>query len=147
MATTKLRLDFQSDFLDQGLAVGVLIRPYAPGVVLGDTVFQRSDGLADRANASSGTTMPAIGIVEQIDFPNVGECIIRYDGDSTVIGGLTTGKTYIVGTSPGSLVAEDDTINPDYPGNPGNIQQQLGLASGPMLMFMRLSLFKLEINN
>lgn len=145
MADTKIRLDFQSDFLDKGLAIGVLIRPYAVGVVVGDAVYQRADGLVDKANATSDVAMPAVGIVEQLDFPAVGQAVIRYDGDSLVIPGLTTGKIYIVSTAPGLLVAEDDTGNPIYPGAAGNIQQQIGIASGAALLFVRMSLFKLEI--
>lgn len=142
---TTLYLGFQSDLATLGLIPGVIVRTYAPGVVVGDAVYQRADGLIDKADASSIATMPCIGIVEVLDSPAPGQCLVRYDGDLSVIPGLTAGKVYIVGTTPGLLVAEDDTLNPIYPTAVGEILQQIGVAQALANLFVRVSLFKIEL--
>ena len=111
-----------------------IVRTYTLGVVAGDAVYQKADGSVDKADASGGFTagMPCMGFVTAIDSPNPGDATIQYAGDVTPsTGPLVAQKVYIVGTTPGSIVADDDTGNPDYPDTTtgsGHIMQEVGVA-------------------
>jgi hypothetical protein len=107
-----------------------VVRTYTPGVSVRDVVYQRSNGAVDRADASSLSTAPAMGVVEAIDSPLVGEAIVRFAGDLSGFAGLTVGAVYILSRSPGKIVREDDTVNADYPDLPGNVLQEVGIG-GP----------------
>jgi len=105
---------------------GTIVRDYAPGLSLLDPVYQRADGLVDKANATSLTTGRSLGLVTAIDNPNVGEVTITYLGDVGGFSGYTPGEMIMLGTSPATFVAETDTGNLNYPNSPGNIIHELG---------------------
>ena len=113
-----------------------VIRTYTAGVLVSDFVYQKSDGTVDKADATSIATIPAIGTVIQIDMPVAGQCVIQYDGDFNGFSGLTAGKIYLVSKSPGGIVAEDDVLNPNYPDDVFNIQQEVGIASSATNLFV-----------
>jgi hypothetical protein len=120
-----------------------LIRTYAGGVVLGDAVYQRNDGLIDRADASTLATAGAfLGFVIAIDSPGPGQAEVRFHGDASVFGGLTPGGIYILASSPGQVVLETDTGNINYPDTTpgsGHILREVGVAGTATKMFVEAS--------
>jgi hypothetical protein len=119
-----------------GGAPNTVTRTYTPGVLLRDPVYQKADGTVDRGDATSIATMPLVGVVSAIDSPSVGECEITYAGDLGGFAGLTAGKLYIMGITPGVIVADDDTANVDYPDNAGNIVHEVGVASSATNLYV-----------
>ena len=109
-----------------------LIRTFTAGVAVRDVVYQKTDGTVDRASASAVTTSATIaGIVEAINVPSAGKCIVRFAGDLSGFVGLTVGSIYILGTSVGSIVEETDTGSGDYPDvtpNSGHVFAEVGHA-------------------
>jgi hypothetical protein len=118
-----------------------IIRNYTAGVLLRDVVYQRADGTVDRADADAGvaSTIPVVGVVSAIDSPGAGQCEITYAGDVPGFAGLTTGKVYILSTTPGGIVADDDTGNGSYPDitpGSGDVSQEVGYASSATSLFV-----------
>jgi hypothetical protein len=115
---------------------GVVTRPYAAGVAVNDFVRQRSDGVVDKADATSIATGPAIGCVVAVDTPSIGFATVRLNSDQSGFVGLTPGGNYLVSKAPGGIVREDDTLNPDYPGAAGNFQQVVGVAASATILLV-----------
>lgn len=115
---------------------GTLVRQYALGVTLLDPVYQRNDGLAARADATTFTTGRTLGIVTAIDSPLVGDATITYLGDVSGFTGLTPGQLLLLGTSPGAIVEETDVSNLNYPNQPGNIVHEIGTVGPNDILFV-----------
>lgn len=109
-----------------------LVRTYTAGVVVRDAVYQKSDGTVDRAVASAIATGIPIGIVEAIDSPTTGECVVRFSGDLGGFSGLTIGAIYLLSTALGGIVEETDTGSGSYPdtsGGSGHVMIEVGIAA------------------
>jgi hypothetical protein len=111
-----------------------IVRTFVPGVLVQDPVFQTAvAGQVDRADASAGFAgMPVIGFVIGLNDPAPGQCRIQTSGDLGGFAGLVPQKIYIMGRNPGTIVADDDTVNPNYPDTTpgsGHIMQEVGVAS------------------
>jgi len=119
-----------------GGSAGNIIRQYAVGVNLLDPVYQRADGLAERADATSVTTGKVLGIVTSIDSPCVGDVTITYLGDISGFVGYSPGDLLILGTAPGSVIAESDTGNINYPNAPGNVIHEIGTFGPSNTLFV-----------
>lgn len=120
-----------------------LVRTFTVGVAVRDPVYQKADGTVGRADATSLATMPAIGVVTVIDAPLPGQCMIAVQEDFDGFSGLSPRKIYLVGTSPGSIVAEDDTGNPDYPSlvvESREVTQKIGIAASATILFINADL-------
>lgn len=115
---------------------GTLIRSYTAGVGLLDPVYQKADGTVDKASAAAFTTGRTLGIITAIDNPCLGEVTITYLGDVGGFGSFTPGETLLLGLTPGSIVAESDVGNLDYPDNPGNIVHELGTMGPNNVLFI-----------
>lgn len=115
---------------EPGSPTSTVVRTYTPGVVVRDVVYQKSDGTIDKADASAISTAPAIGFVEQIDFPAAGQAVVKFSGDLSGFAGLTVGGVYLLSKTAGLIVREDDTINPGYPDLAGEVRQVVGIG-GP----------------
>jgi len=115
---------------------GSIVRQYAAGVGLLNPVYQRTDGLVDMASAASISTGRVLGIVTAIDNPSVGDVTITYLGDIGGFGGYTPGELILLGTAPGSIVAESDVGNLNYPDNPGNIVHEIGTIGPNNTLFV-----------
>jgi hypothetical protein len=113
-----------------------LYRTYQPGVTLLDPVYQLATGAVDRADASAIATGDVLGIVSAIDVPVIGQCAIAYAGDLAGFVGLTPGDRHLLGTAPGSIVAESDTLNPNYPSAAGEVVKVVGMAYSATGMFV-----------
>lgn len=119
------------------VAFGSIVRPYTAGVMVRDVVYQKLDGTVDRADATSITTGGTVlGVVSAIDAPTVGDATIIFLGDVTGYTGLSTGELYILATSPGAIVREQDITNLNYPDNAGNIVHEIGIASSSTVLFV-----------
>lgn len=113
-------------------AGGEVVRPYAAGVLLRDVVYLRADGVVDRASAAAEVTMKHRGVISSLDDPVLGQAKVLFAGDQAGFAGLTIAKMYIAGQSAGSIVAEDDTGNPNYPDTTpgsGHIRAEIGVAA------------------
>jgi hypothetical protein len=117
---------------------GTIVRPYAAGVLVNDVVRQRTDGLIDKADATSLVTGPAIGLVSVVDSPLVGMATVRINGDLSGFVGLTPGIVYLASKAPGGIVREDDTVNVNYPGGAGNFKQAIGVAGSATALLVAL---------
>ena len=122
-------------------APGKIVRTYTGGVALRDVVYQKSDGTVDKADSSAGvaSTIPVVGVVSAIDSPAPGQCEITYSGDVPGFAGLTAGKVYILSTTPGGIVADDDTGSGSYPDDTpgsGDVSQEIGYASSATSLFV-----------
>ena len=115
---------------------GNIVRPYTVGVSTLDPVYQKTDGTVDKASATSLTTGRVLGIVVALDTPTMGEALITYLGDVGGFSGFTVGDLLILGNTPGSIVAETDTLNPDYPSAPGNIIHEIGTVGPSDVVFI-----------
>lgn len=120
-----------------------IIRSFAVGVVAGDAVYQRNDGLVDKADATLVSTSEAfVGFVTAIDTPSPGQATIRFHGDLGIFGGLTVGEVYILSTSPGAVVGLSDTGNPIYPDttpSSGHVIREVGNAGTATTLFVEAS--------
>lgn len=92
----------------------------------GDAVSIVSADTVDRADATN-TEFPAVGFCTMLDTPAAGQCTVQVAGSITYPGILTTSERYILSTSPGAIIAENDSSNSTYPGT-GNFSQLVGLA-------------------
>jgi len=129
----------------QGGTVSItdLVRTYAAGVLAQDAVYQKADATVGRADATSTTTARAfLGFVASKDLPNPGQVTIRYHGDLSGFSGLVAGKTYLISTSPGQVVASDDITNPIHPEfaglvpGSGFVTREVGQAKDSTTLFV-----------
>lgn len=93
----------------------------------GDPVAVVSSDTVDQADATD-SDLPAVGICIAVDSPAVGQCTVQVSGETSVFGGLTVGERYILSTAPGTILAEADTGDPDYPSASGEFIQAIGTA-------------------
>ena len=117
-----------------------IFRTYVVGAAAGDIVYQKSDGTVDKASCTTVTTGKVIGAIVTIDDPSAGSAKIRFSGDLGGFSGLVTGKMYILGQTPGSIVAEDDTGNPDYPNvtvGSGHVIAEVGTAASADTLYLQ----------
>jgi hypothetical protein len=122
----------------------VMVRPYTVGVLLRDPVYQKADGTVGRADASTQTTGVVIGVVTAVNVPIPGQCQIVDIGDVGGYVGLITGDVYILGSVPGVLVRETDTLNPNYPNTTpgsGHVLVEVGVAASATTLRLRLGDF------
>jgi len=115
---------------------GTMVRQYTPGVLLLDPVYQRSDGLVGRSDATILATGKSLGLVTAIDNPAMGDVTITYLGDVGGFGAFIPGDVILLGTSPGTVVEETDISNLNYPSSPGNIVHELGTIGPGGVMFV-----------
>jgi hypothetical protein len=111
-----------------GASGGVISRVFTVGVVVGDAVYQKSDGSVDKASAVSLVTAPAIGFVTALNTPSPGVAEVRVAADASLFVGLTAGRLYILSKTVAGILWVGDTLNPAYPSGPGNIVQTVGVA-------------------
>lgn len=111
-------------------------RPFAPGVVVNDLVYQRSDGLVDKASATSIVTMPALGFVAVLNAPSPGLCLIQRAGDLDGFVGISIGAIYIVSLDSGKFLRDDAASDPNYPDNPGNIVQEVAIGASAVKLLV-----------
>lgn len=89
-------------------------------VAVGDAVYMSAPSTVDKANASSVSTAPAIGIVSS--KPSGTTAYVRVSGSISGFVGLATGQKYFLGTTAGGVTTTPvDT--------PGNIAQVIGVAT------------------
>ena len=81
---------------------------------------------------------PCIGIISTLNSPSPGYCLVRTLGFVDGFAGLTRGKQYLLGRSVGTLVAADDTVNPDYPQIGTSFKQTLGVARSATSLFVNV---------
>jgi len=120
-----------SVWLKGTLVVGDIGKPVKVDPLNDDTVVL--------AGADLSAAEPALGILVAIDDPAVGSCIVRSLGfvSGYPAATFTRGKRYILGRTLGTLVAADDTLNPDYPLIGTSFKQTVGVAkSDTALMVM-----------
>ncbi|MHA2064170.1 MAG: hypothetical protein ACXABY_07295 [Candidatus Thorarchaeota archaeon] len=115
---------------------GSVVRSYDIGVGLLDPVYQKSDGNVAKADATSLATGRVLGIVTAIDVPMSGDATITYLGDVGGFAGFTPGELLLLGTAPGSIVSELDTLNVNYPDQLGNIIHELGTIGPSSVLFV-----------
>ena len=118
---------------------GALIRPYTAGVVVRSVVYQKTDGTVDRADASAVSTGIPVGLVEAMDVPAIGMCVVRFAGDLGGFVGLVTGSIYLLSTAPGGIVEETDVGNINYPDvtpGSGNVIAEVGIAGSATTLFV-----------
>ncbi len=130
--TVIVNIDLTPEIDVSVVAGGEVIRSYAPGVLVRDVVYLRTDGVVDRASAASPVTIAGRGVVSSIDDPSPGLCKVLLSGDLTGFVGLSIGKTYIAGVAAGSIIAEDDILNPNYPDqtpSSGHVRAEIGEAA------------------
>jgi len=118
--------------------IGTSIWTYAVGVAIRDAVFVSAADTVDQATATGDSEKPSIGVVVSLDDPSPGQCIVRSQGFVTGFVGLTAGKTYILSRVAGEIIASDaGPGDPDYPQNPGEFKQSIGVArSATVLMVL-----------
>jgi hypothetical protein len=124
---------------DQIDIIGTVVRPYTAGVAVLDTVYQKPDGTVDKAAANAVATSATLqGIVERLDFPSAGQCLVRWAGDLGGFAGLVPGDIYVLATNPGGIVGETDTLNPNYPNDTvsGHVMREVGYAASPTVLFV-----------
>lgn len=87
------------------------------GVVVGDYVYISAANTASRANAAAlATSKTTVGVVTAVDTPVAGQCTVQVSGVAlNVFAGLTPGANYLLGAAVGSVVADTDTGNANYP--------------------------------
>jgi hypothetical protein len=122
-----------------GAGSSTLVRTFTAGVLLRDVVYQKSDGTVDRADASAIATGIPVGVVEAINTPTAGECLVKFAGDVGGFAGLIAGRIYILSTSPGLLVEETDTGNVNYPDltlGSGHVIAEIGIAGSATTLFV-----------
>jgi hypothetical protein len=129
-------------------AAGTIARPYEVGVVVRDLVYQRADGLVDKASATAVSTSILAGFVEQIDVPSSGYAVVRYLGDLQGFTGLTVGDIYLLGKTGGSTVRETDTGNANYPSltpQSGHTIHKVGVAASSTTLWVDISRSFVEV--
>lgn len=134
-----VNIDLKEEISVNLSAGGEVVRDYAVGVVFGDVVYVRNDGVYDKASCVSEATVHALAVAKSLDDPTAGKAKVVFSGDVAAYAGLTIGKTYILGQTPGSIVAEDDTLNPDYPDQTpgsGHIRAEVGVAVAANTLFV-----------
>lgn len=82
---------------------GSVIRPCSEEIRQGQVVAQGGDGEA-RLAVGRDDPRVVLGVVERANYPDVGWCLIRFAGDSSVFSNLKPGKIYGVHKQPGELV-------------------------------------------
>jgi len=94
-----------------------LVRTFGVGVLVNDVVYQTGvAATVGRADASAVATGQVLGVVRALNSPAAGQCIVVPVGaDLTGFVGLVIGARYILASTPGGIVAETDTGNPNYP--------------------------------
>lgn len=101
------------------------------GVAVRDFVFPSTAvaGQVDRARSNVKANGRPIGCVSAVNSPAAGQCQVVLKGPVTGFAGLTLGATYLLGTAVGTIVAESDVGNPNYPTAAGNVVKAVGVAS------------------
>lgn len=116
------------------------VRSYLPGVSARDVVYVTGTGAVERADASAvASSATVIGMVEALDSPSVGKCLVRFNGDLDGFAGLTPGEIYILSTNPGGIVGETDTGNVNYPDTTpgsGHTLREVGVAVSSTILFV-----------
>lgn len=110
---------------------GIVVRPFAPGIVARDSVYQKSDGTVAPTSAIGELYMPCIGFVLAVNTPATGFCEVQQSGDMAGFSGLTPGRIYICSKNLGTIIWESDIGNPDYPGSNelGTVVQAVAIAA------------------
>lgn len=103
------------------------VATYGVGVLLRDPVYLSGANQVDRADASSAATMRVAGIVSTIDFPGIGQCVVTRNGSVTGFAGLIPGSTYLMSTTPGTILPEGSG-DPAFPSATGEVAQTVGEA-------------------
>jgi len=118
----------------------LVVRSYVGGVTANDVVYQTSPDTVDRADASAVATSAAvIGMVDTLDEPSVGKCLVRFNGDLAGFTGLVAGEIYLLSTTPGGIVGETDTGNVNYPDTTpgsGEVTREVGVAVNSTTLFV-----------
>lgn len=131
---------WDADRLEWRLASGednqFVVRLYSGPISLLDLVYLSAANTVARASANALATARPVGFVRAIDEPDPGFCEVVFGGDLGGFLGLTPGKVYILSKTLGEFVAEDDTLNPDYPDSPGEVVQEVGQAVTVDTMFV-----------
>lgn len=83
--------------------IGAVIRPCEDDVTPQSVVAQGENGRA-RLAVGKDDVRKVLGIVERLNYPDTGWCLIRYSGDLQMFGDLRPGSIYGVHKVPGKLV-------------------------------------------
>jgi hypothetical protein len=110
-----------------GLGDGTYELTYVPGVALLDPVYLSASDTVDRADATTIATGIVLGVVAVMDFPAVGQCLVRRMGLLGGFVGLTPGAIYVMSTTPG-LILPEGSGNPALPSGTGEVMQSVGQA-------------------
>lgn len=124
-----------------GSSTTLLTRPYVPGVLVNDVVYQTALGSVDKASATAAVLAKVLGVVTALDVPAVGMAQILVLGDQAGFLGLVPGEVYILSQAPGGIVGESDTLNPDYPDTTpgsGEVLIEVGIAGSATTLFVRV---------
>jgi len=119
-----------------GASPNLIIGTYAVGVLVLDPVYVRADGVFDRADATAFATGRPLGFASVLDVPAGGDVQVTYTGELDGFVGLVPGEIYVMGTTPGVIVREGDTGNPNYPGSAGNLVFEVGKALSATKLFV-----------
>ncbi len=79
---------------------GCCLRDYVEGVEVLDAVTQVSSGKVRKAKRGDDTFT---GLVELMDFPVKGKCVVRFSGDLQGFSDLEPGVNYFLDSKPGKL--------------------------------------------
>lgn len=120
-----------SNWVLDGTVGGALVRDYTGVVAAGDAVYQ--DGTANRvalADAAAAATGTPMGIVQIVDLPAVGQCIVSQGGDIGGFAGLTIGAPYVLASGvPGAIELASGGANfPDTTPGSGEVLSPVGVA-------------------
>lgn len=119
------------DWVAEGAVGGALVRDYTGVVAVSDVVYQDSTAnrvaRADAAAAATGTPM---GIVQLVDVPAVGQCVVAQGGDVGGFVGLTIGAPYVLASgAPGGIELASGGANfPDTTPGSGEVLSPVGVA-------------------
>jgi len=86
---------------------------------IGDAVYISGADNVRQADASSTSTMPAIGII--VAKPSSTQCLVRTKGIVKGLSGLTAGSRYFISTAAGGITATAPTGS-------GEVVQYIGVA-------------------
>jgi hypothetical protein len=114
--------------------------PSTQALSIGDLVYITSIGDVELATATDINTEPVVGAVSAVNVPSAGRFDVIQSGHALGFSGLSTGDRYILSKAPGKAVRHDDALNPDYPDQPGEFIQIVGVASSPTTLWIEIDL-------
>lgn len=125
-----LLTDGMGGFIIAPSSTGTVVRRYTGEVGTGSVVSQSGEYV--RPALGTDDRRIVVGIVEQVDSPSPGMCVVRHSGDTACFSDLEPGAIYGVHKEPGKLVKI--TTGPT-----AKTRVSCGVAAGGATLMVRIS--------